>query len=169
MGISLRNGTPYGEVLLSYPDDLKGLTGDYLTVRAWISDANGTKHIFHVSVNGTEVIRYKNSDGTVKLGTYLSIYQGGTTTLEFKTIHEILEPGELYLQLYGDPTAMRENDLPETEPDVDLTEPTEPTADNPEQKDYMPVILCGAAVIVILAAVITVIVVLKCKREKHKK
>ena len=169
MGISLRNGTPYGEVLLAYPDDLKGLTGDYLTVRAWISDANGTKHIFHVSVNGTEVIRYKNSDGTVKLGTYLSIYQGGATTLEFQTIHKIVEPSELYLQRYGDPTAMRENDLPETEPDVDLTEPTEPTADNPEQKDYMPVILCGAVVIVILAAVITVIVALKRKREKHKK
>ena len=169
MGISLRNGTRNGEVLLAFPDDLKGLTGDYLTVRAWISDVNGTKHIFHVSVNGTEVIRYKNSDGTVKLGTYLSIYQGGTTTLEFKTIHEILEPGELYLQRYGDPTAMRENDLPETEPDVDLTEPTEPTVDNPEQKDYMPVILCGAAVIVILAAVITVIVALKRNREKRKK
>ena len=167
MGISLRTGTPSGEILLAYPDDLKGLTGDYLTVRAWISDVNGISHIFHVSVNGTEVIRYKNTDGAVKLGTYLSIYQEGATTLAFKTIQEIVEPSELYLQRYGDPTAMREGNAPEVNEPTDqpAEQPTEPM-ENPEpQYDFLPYII-GAAVLAILATVIVAILIVKRKRKK---
>ena len=168
MGISLRTGNRNGETLLAYPEDLKGLTGDSLTVRAWISDVDGSAHIFHVSVNGTEVITYKNRDGAVKLGTYLSIYQEGAASLEIKTIEEVVEPGDLYLQRYGDPTAMREGDLPEN--DQDVTQGEDPNGGqnqkNEPQNNLLPTILIvsGTALVLLAAAIVVIFIIARKKK-----
>ena len=75
----------------------------------------------------------------------------------------------MYLQRYGDPTAMGEGNLPEDDQNVDPTEnPEPPKTDNLEpQKNFLPVIIGGAA-FVVLAAAVAVTLAVKHKNEKKK-
>ena len=162
MGVSLRTGNSKGEFVLTIQEDLKGLTEEYLTIRTWISNVNGMNHIFHVSINGKEVIAYRNNDGSPKLGTYVSIYQNGTP-LEVQTIQEIMELSDLYLERYGDPTAMGESLLPETAP-VEL--PTVPAVPLEEpQTDLQPVVILSAGTLAVVA--LAIIPILLAKGKKH--
>lgn len=117
LGFALRKGKD--EALLAFPEDLTGITDEFLEIKVWLTDtgAEGGAHTFHVMVNGKEIITYTNADGSVGVGTYMAAYNEGATPIEFRTIEEVMEPSDLYLAKFGDPTAMRKDSGKDSEQD----------------------------------------------------
>lgn len=165
LDFALRKGKD--EMLLCYPGEFSGFNEETITIKAWLTDteAKGNAHTIHVSINGVEYLTYTNEDGSVQIGTYMSAYNDGMQTLTFYTMEKVMEPSDLYLQRFGDPTDI--NGLCRVElAEDDKNEGEGNTAISSTGSKILMVGVAGIAIISMFA--VFIVQLLKRKRNSNK-